>query len=262
MGAPTYYRASQRISPQLWLALLVGVGGAGVLGLGFGYAATWITELFDAGALLILVTPFFGAALAFVTLQVVNRGKLRQPRLRLPLALVIGAVGLVATWYAQEGLGWFGRIVEAAIVLGMVAYLIRIDVEVPFCESCGAWTSEQFSLELADAALPDVAAKLAAGDVAALAGVAAPASDAIHYGVARVYACPCGQSRYLSLDRATIRPGRSRGFRYRPLSIGGRPRMHYDLGRGASTDLTPMVTNLAIDPAADAALRDARAPRQ
>jgi hypothetical protein len=103
--------------------------------------------------------------------------------------------GLVELAHSDGPWSWFWWLVEAAVVFSMVVYLMHeVDIEVPFCETCHAWTKVVVSFE-----------RLLAGDAAALVTMRPRLRGEDEYGVVRVYRCKCGNSRYVSLDRASER---------------------------------------------------------
>ncbi len=294
-SAPAYYRATDRVSPRLWVVLpLVGGGVAAALGTLYAFLCGLVTQVFESPSLFAIVTPLFGAALALGGQGVCYLGQVRRRRWRLPIALVVGVLGLYAGWHAylnlvdvsgvfdpapswtmsplrlahalgqfvlNEGvLGPFGVLLEAAVVLGMITFLTRsLDVEVPFCERCGKWTSEAFQLELAGGNEERAAERLKRGDPEGLAKLPRRKPGESFYGVVRVFRCPCGASRFVSVDRAKVTRGRRSGVKYSPILPGGRPRLQFDPGSGDTTDLTPVLANLVIDERAEQALEAVRA---
>ena len=291
--APTYYVPRDRLSPRLLLTFPVLGGGAAVaLGILYGLASCLVTQVFEEPPMFVIATPLFGAVLAAVGRWVADRGQVRKRQWRLAQALAISAIGLYVSWQAYLVLGdlrifdftptwtmsparlvrgmaelagsngassWLWWAVEAATVLGMVVYLMRaVDIEVPFCEQCNAWTTVVSRFEIADRDTSDAAARLLAGQAAALAELTPRPAGESDYAIIRVYRCPCATSRYVSLDRAHRSLGESAGLRTGAVAIGGRPTLHLSMGSSETTDLTPVVTNLIIDEAAERALVIAR----
>ncbi|HEY0191813.1 MAG TPA: hypothetical protein VGC42_11880, partial [Kofleriaceae bacterium] len=247
---------------------------------------------FEERPMFVIATPVFGGALAVASQWVADRGQVRQQRWRLAEALAISAIGLYVAWQAYLVLAdlrildftptwtmsparlvhgmvqlaasngrssWFWWFVEAAVVFGMVVYLMRtVDTEVPFCERCHAWTMVISSFELAERDTSDAAARLLAGQAATLADLRPRPAGEPDYALVRVYRCPCATSRYVSLDRAHRSAGERSGLSTGAVAIGGRPSIHVSVGSPATTDLTPVVTNLVIDEAAERALASAR----
>jgi hypothetical protein len=276
------------------LLTLPALGAAAVaLGILYAFVSSLVTQVFEEPPLFIVVTPLFGGALAAASRWIADRGQVRWRSWRLALALAMTAIGLYAGWQAYlvladlrvfdftptwtmsparlvHGLveladsngrsSWFWWFVEAATVFGMVVYLIRaVDIEVPFCEQCNAWTTTVLSFELADRDTSAAADRLLAGDAAALATMTPRPPGESEYAVLRVYRCPCAASRYVSLDRAHETAGTSAGFRTGSPAIGSRPTIYFSMGSNESIDLTAVVTNLAIDETAEQALAAARA---
>ena len=166
--------------------------------------------------------------------------------------------GLVELANSNGRWSWLWWLVEAAIVVSMVVYLMReVDIEVPFCEKCHAWTKVVVSFELSNEDTRAAEERLLAGDAAALATMRPRPRGADEYAVVRVYCCKCGNSRYVSLDRAQREAGTSAGLRTYH-GIGSRPSLYFDLGTSETTDLTPVVTNLEIDSLTEQALTTAR----
>jgi hypothetical protein len=272
---------------------LLGGCAAVALGVIYAFVSSLVTQVFEEPPLFIVVTPLFGGALASASRWVANRGQVRQRRWRLALALAMTAIGLYAGWQAyfvladlrvfdftptwtmsparlvhgivqlaqSNGLSsWFWWFIEAATVLGMVVYLMRaVDIEVPFCEQCHAWTTAVLTFELAGSDTSTAADRLLAGDASALAAMTPRPKGEADYAVLRVYRCPCAASRYVSLDRAHQTAGKTAGLRTGSVAIGSRPTIYFSMGSSETTDLTPVVTNLMIDEAAEQALSAAHA---
>lgn len=285
--APVYYRPREQLGPRVALAIPVGVA----LGVAYAVACCLVTQVFEAPPLFVLVTPLFGGALAAASRWVADRAQVRSRSARLALAVATSAIALYVSWQAylvlcdvpglavtptwtmsparlvhalaelanRNGHGsWIWWLAEAAIVVSMVVYLMReVDIEVPFCERCHAWTKVVVTFELADGETRAAEARLLAGDAAALAAMTPGPRGADACAVIRVYRCPCGRSRYVSLDRSQREAGASAGVRtYR--GIGSRPSLYFEPGSGATTHLTPVVTNLEIDEPTEQALAAAR----
>jgi hypothetical protein len=284
--APVYYHPHEQLGPRLLLTLPVAVG----LGIVYAFVSCLVTQVFEESPLFIVVTPLFGGAVAAASIWVADRAQVRSRHARRALAVATSAIALYAGWQAYlvladlrifdftptwtmspvklaHGLvelansngrwSWFWWFVEAAIVVGMVVYLMRsVDIEVPFCEKCHAWTKVVVSFELSDADTLAAKERLIAGDAAALATMRPRPRGENEYAVVRAYRCKCGSSRYVSLDRAQREAGKSAGLStYR---IGSRPSLYFDLGSSETTDLTPVVTNLEINDLTEQALATAR----
>ena len=168
--APVYYRPREQLGPRVALAIPVGVA----LGVAYAVACCLVTQVFEAPPLFVLVTPLFGGALAAASRWVADRAQVRSRSARLALAVATSAIALYVSWQAylvlfdvpglavtptwtmsparlvhalaelanRNGHGsWIWWLAEAAIVVSMVVYLMReVDIEVPFCERCHAWT--------------------------------------------------------------------------------------------------------------------------
>ncbi len=292
--APKYYRATDRYSASLWVVLPV-VGGAlaVVLGTAYAFVAYLIVHVFESPAGLVIATPLFGAALAVAARPVCKLAKVRARRIRLPVALVIGVLGLYAHWHvylnfaaelhvfapppswamspghllramsqladSEGATSWLWWSIEAATVVGMIAYLMRAaDPEIPFCEQCGEWTELALTLALADGTESSVIEKLEQGDAAALGDLRPGTHSSTPYVQVRVLACPCGASRFVCVDRITTSYGKRGGVRYSPRAIGAASSLHFDLPDPDTTELHPIITNLVIDEAQQQQLVDAR----
>ncbi len=281
-AGPTFYRSSDRVGARLWLVLpLVGGGVGAVLGGIYAFLAGLVTQVFESPAWFVVLTPLFGAALAMAGQWVCDLGQVRRRRLRLPLTLVVGGLGLYASWHfylnildlrgvfdppptwtmtpahlarglaqlaaSQGWFSWLGWLAEAAVVFGMIAYLVRsVDVEVPFCERCGKWTSEAFHFELDASAAEAAAERLRRGDAAGLATLRARKTGDHFYALVRVFRCPCGASRFVSVDRAKFVPGKSAGLRSASFRPGHRE-LYLDPGSFDDTEFTPVLANEVID---------------
>jgi hypothetical protein len=287
-SAPVYYQPREQLGPRIVLTLPVGV----VLGIAYGFVSCLVTQVFEQSALFIVVTPLFGGAIAASSRWVANRAQVRSLRFRLALAVAMSAIALYVGWQAylvladlrifdftptwtmspaklvrglveladnNHGLwSWVCWIVEAATVFSMVVYLMHeVDIEVPFCEECHAWTKVVVSFELSNDDIGAAEERLRAGDAAALAAMRPRPQGADEYGVVRVYSCTCGNSRYVSLDHEHREAGKSAGLR--TYTIGSRPSLYFDPGSSATTDLIPVVTNLEIDELTEQVLTTARA---
>ena len=294
-AAPKYYRASGRYSPSLWVLLpLVGGALAAVLGTAYAFVAYLIAHVIESPSGLVIAAPLFGAALAVAGKSVCKLAKVRGRRIRLPVALIIGVMGLYAHWHAylnfaaelgvfepppawamspgnllramsqlagSEGAtSWLWWSLEAAAVVGMIAYLMRAaDPETPFCERCEQWTKLVLTFMLADGTEHTAAEKLLRGDAAALADLHPDTHRSSPYVLVRVFQCPCGASRYVCVDRVTTTYGKRGGLRSSPRAIGARPSIHLGLPDPDTTNLEPIVANLAIDEAQQQQLAAVRA---
>lgn len=285
--AAVYYHPREQLGPRILLTLPVGV----VLGMIYGLVSCVITQAFEKPPLFILVTPLFGGAVAAASRWVADRAQVRSRPMRLALAVAMSAIAVYAGWQAylvlcdlrifdftptwtmspaklgrglvelanRNGRGsWFWWLVEAATVVSMVVYLMReVDIEVPFCERCHAWTKVVVTFELSDDDTHAAEAALGARDAAALATMQPRPRGTDEYAVVRVYRCKCGSSRYVSLDRVHREAAKRAGLSTYH-AIGSRPSLYFELGSSASIDLTPVVTNLQIDEATEQALASAR----
>lgn len=270
---------------------VLGGGAAAALGTAYSFLSYLIAHVFEAPAALIVVTPMFGAVLAWTAQRVCNLGKVRRRRLRVPIALFVAAMGLYASWHAylnvselrvfdpppswgmspaqlvrgihqlaeaQGASSWFWWLVEASTVFGMVLYLMRsADPEVPFCERCGTWTAEALHFELSERTGHRAAERLRAGDAAALGELEPRESGSSEYTLVRVFQCPCGASRYVCVDHATVTPGKPGGLR--TWSAGGRQELYFDIGSGRTVDFSPVLTNMVIDERQEQQLEAVRA---
>jgi hypothetical protein len=285
VAAPTLYRASNVLDPRVWFIVpVVGGGAAALIAVVYAFIGCLITQVFEQGSLFIIVTPMFGAALAYAGQGVANLAHVRPRGQRRVVAVIVALMGLYAAWQAYIVLldaqfvppvswtmspmrllhamhqlaaehpiqSYFCWLLEAATVIGMVVYLMKsVDLETPFCETCKQWSREVASFEIPSEQINAAISKLEAGDAAAVVGMRGKDKDRDSYGVVRVYRCPCGESRHASVFRATVSRGRKGGVKYSPILIGGRPKLHYDLGSSDMTDLVPQLENMAIDEATE-----------
>jgi len=263
VAEPKFYRASGVLDPRVWFVVpIVGATAAAILGLIYAFVGCLITQVFEQASLFIIATPMFGAALAWAGQGVANLAHVRQRRQRRIVALIVGVLGLYASWRAYIILvdapleftwsHYIGWTLEAVTVLGMVIYLMKsVDLETPFCEACKQWSREVASFEIPSEQIGVAIDKLEHGDAAAVVALRRKDRGGDSYGVVRVYRCPCGESRHASAFRATVSRGRKGGVKYSPILIGGRPKLHYDLGSSDMTDLVPQLENMAIDEATE-----------
>lgn len=263
MTAPALYRASSALDARVWFVVpVVGGAAAALIAVVYAFIGCLITQVFEQGALFIIATPMFGAALAYAGQGVANLAHVRPRKQRRVVAIIVAVMGLYAAWHAYILLvdvplqftvsHYIGWVLEAATVLGMVVYLMKsVDLETPFCESCKQWSREVASFEIPSEQISAAIGKLEAGDAMAVVAMRGRDKDRDSYGVVRVYRCPCGASRHASVLRATIRRGRKGGVKYSPILIGGRSKLHYDLGSSDTTDLVPQLENMVIDETAE-----------
>lgn len=286
---PKYYHSSDRVGAGLlfWLPV-VGGGGAGLLGFIYAFIAYLLYTLEESGWLIVVV-PFFAVALTGVGWCVCQLGKVRRWRLRLPVALCVGAMGLYAAWdvylnFAAERkifdavgpvrlwhdmrglaadrgpLNWIGWALEAATVSGFIVYLLRSnDAEIPFCEKCGSWTGDALTLELNSGPCDALAMQLAGGQVDGLRALGLKTDSARRFVRVRMMVCPCGSSRFVSVERVSTTPGKKGGWKFGPTYSGDRRKsLHYDFGTASEEAVGPIVSNLEIDFETQRKLEDLR----
>jgi hypothetical protein len=284
-AAPRFYQATNRVGAQLGLWLPV-AGGIGVLVLGTVYAflSYLVGQVFESPPAHILITPFFAAGLVMLGLWICQLGDVRWRQLRLPVVLLVGVMGLYASWHVylnfasspkifnplpawhmsplrlwhalrdladdRSAWSWVWWLLEAATVFGGIVYLMAdSDPEVPFCEQCGQWTRQVFYRELGNK--PDVAVveEFKRGHVEVLERLGDRDHSTSTYVQLRVLNCPCGASRYACVERVTVKPGTKSEMRFGSVTPGGRAQMHWHFGNARAHAIAPLVVNMAIDDA-------------
>jgi hypothetical protein len=297
--APHYYQSSNRVGAGtlFWLPV-VGGGGAAVLGSVYAFLAylcsdAAATSIWRIVVLPFIVLPFFAALLAGLGWCVCQLGKVRRRPLRLPIAFCVGAMGLYAAWnvYLNFGTGltisgmlthwmgpaqlwrgmrglaaerglwsWINWGVEAVAIFGLIfAFVKSQDSEIPFCEKCGRWTGEALKLELNPWPPDALAQQLARGDVDGLRRLGPRPTAERDFVRVRVLQCPCGASRFVTVERVKVTPGEESGATFRASLPGHGSTLHFDPGSPDSEDVSPVVANLEVDFETQRKLEDLRA---
>jgi hypothetical protein len=281
---PHYYQSSNRVGAGIlfWLPV-VGGGGAAVLGFVYAFLAGLCHEM-DGSiwrfvVLPLIVLPVFAALLGAVGWCVCQLGKVRRRRLRLPIALCAGAMGLYAAWdiYLNLGTGrkllhpqWMGPVglwrhmcalaadegqwswipwgLEAVAIFGVIAAFMKgVDTEIPFCEKCGRWADDVLLLELNDGPCDVVAAQLAAGQIDGLRALGPRPTAERRFLRVRVLQCPCGAIRFVTVERVSVTPGEESRVTFRSRLPGHDSTLRFDPGSPSSEDAKSVVANLEID---------------
>lgn len=282
-GAPRYYQAAERVGAGLffWLPFL-GVAGAAVLGAIYAFFEYLIGEVMEERGWLFWLPPLFALGLAATAQLICRLGKVRMRRLRKPIALLVGALGFYASWqiylncgnadsftsiftsWTRSPLGlvravvelaayrgwssWFWWSLEAVTLYLFIVYFTgELDSEIPFCERCGEWTKEVSSFEMNDKGIDSAAEQLMRGRLEGLATLGRRNQVSDSYALVRVSQCPCLASRYVCIERASIKPGTKGKWHFGRYTPGGGSTFHYHFGTGKSTEFTPIITNMEID---------------
>jgi hypothetical protein len=278
-----YYQASEQIGAGLFLWLpLLGIFGAITLGGIYAFFEYLVGEVLDERDWVFWMPFVFALALALTANLICRLGKVRRGRLRKPIALLVAALGLYASWHIyilfandlhifdtepswlmsplslvrrilelaryRGWSSWLEWTAEAATIYLMCSYLIgELDSKLPFCEHCKGWAEDTFSHEFDDENIWTAVEQLKAGHIEALANLRPRRASRDSYALARVLRCPCFQSWYLCLDSAKIKSGTKGSLHFSPNAIGAKPSWHYHFGSAQSTDFKPVITNLYLN---------------
>lgn len=280
---PKFYQASNRVGPELFIWLPV-VGGVGTVVLGSAYAFLAVfLRVIEKQGWLIVVTPMFAAVVGPLGQWVCQLGHVRRRSFRMPIVYVVTGMVLYWSWHAylnfdrgelstvqvtwhmspitlvraivdlaRERGFWavVGWVLEAATIVGFVAWGMRgLDPEVPFCEQCGHWTSNSFALKYADGTYDPVFDRLKQGHVEDLPRLGRWAPNMLTFTQVRVMECPCHASRYLTIERVKITPGKSGKGLYLRRRRTARVNwtLDYDIGTFDEAEQTPILENMQLD---------------
>ena len=278
---PRYYRGAARFGNLFLPTLAVaGVTGAVLLGVVYGFFA-FLANVCEFPYILIVGLGFFAAGLIPVSLLVCQIGKVRWRRLRLYVHFCVAVIGFYVAWVAYinflsgsgqfseepvwlmqpiqiwHGLSdladnrsawcWVGWLMEPAMLFGLTFHLVkRVDTEIPFCEECDHWCEEIIQLELSDEP-PSPINDILRGNFDCLSKIR-PRTTHTHGCLRiRVHQCPCHASRFLSVAKVRVKPGKTAGYRRQGAAGGRYGRMIWQKATAATESATDIVTNLVID---------------
>lgn len=282
VAAPTFYHASDRVSPGLFVWLPV-VGGAGAVVLGTVYAfVAYFCHVIGKPMWLIVVTPLFAATLGPLGQGVCQLGKVRRRSVRRWVVYAVTAMVLYWAWHAYLNFGreevsplrptWHMSplmlvramgtmaqergmlvvvvwLIEAATIFGVVAWGMRgLNPEMPFCETCEQWATDRFRLQYEDGNLGPILDAFRAGRADGLAGLGRWSGVGDLHVQVRVMECPCTASRHVTIERVKV----TRGRRGRGLELQSRRSrrsgwvLNYDIGTFDESEATPVLENMKL----------------